>query len=274
MGCCDRHLYLCREARVETRCVRNICLLSGRSRKTPHTKAESYVMIARRFCNVATRTYFLSMLCLFMQASFKSIEAELTLEELPPTGIVATSCDRMLEEIGIPHSSPSEGDTRGALNGGNCSGGGGGSGGGGENDDPTWTREGLGGCPMKRTTTKGGERQSAWAAFIKPVTAMPNLRIKDDATVSRVIFEGGRAVGVEILESTPSWRGARTRVRELRLAKQTAEIILCCGVFRTPKLLMLSGIGPREHLEEKGVPVVIDMPHVRNWRRFASPTVG
>ncbi|CAN0455157.1 unnamed protein product, partial [Laminaria digitata] len=91
---------------------------------------------------------------------------------------------------------------------------------------------------------------------------MPNLRIKDDATVSRVIFEGGRAVGVEVLESTPSWRGARTRVRELRLAKQTAEIILCCGVFRTPNLLMLSGIGPREHLEEKGVPVVIDMPHM------------
>ena len=96
---------------------------------------------------------------------------------------------------------------------------------------------------------------------------MPNLRIKDDAAVTRVIIEGGRAVGIEVLESVPSWRGVRTRVRKLRLAKSTAEIVLCCGVFRSPKLLMLSGIGPRKHLEEKGVPVVVDMPHVSDWRR-------
>ncbi|CAN0123907.1 unnamed protein product, partial [Laminaria digitata] len=176
-----------------------------------------------------------------IEASFKSIEAELTLEELPPTGTVAPSCDRMLEEIGFERSPLPPG---------------------GESDEPTWTREGLGGCPMKRTTTKKGERQSAWAAFVKPVTTMPNLRIKDDATVSRVIIEGGRAVGIEVMESAPSWRGVRTRVRQLRLAKDTAEIILCCGVFRSPKLLMLSGIGPRKHLEEKGVSVVLDMPHV------------
>ena len=109
---------------------------------------------------------------------------------------------------------------------------------------------------MKRTTTTDCERQSAWSAFVKPVTTMPNLRIKDDTAVSRVIIEGGRAVGIEVSESARSWRGVRTQVRQLRLAKDTAEVVLCCGVFRSPKLLMLSGIGPKKHLEDKGVPVV------------------
>ncbi|CBJ33402.1 glucose-methanol-choline oxidoreductase [Ectocarpus siliculosus] len=185
-----------------------------------------------------------------IEASFKSIEAELTLEELPTTGTVAPSCARMLEEVGFkspprPSSSRSEDGYT----------------------EPTWTRLGLGGCPMKRTTTRGGERQTAWSAFVRPVTTMPNLKIKDDAAVSRVIIEGGRAVGVEVVESAPGWwwlggRRRRTRVRQLRLAKDRAEIVVCCGAFRSPKLLMLSGVGPRRHLEEKGVPVVVDMPHV------------
>lgn len=193
------------------------------------------------------------------QASFKSIEAELTLEELPTTGTVAPSCARMLEEAGFkspprPSSSRSEDGYT----------------------EPTWTRLGLGGCPMKRTTTRGGERQTAWSAFVRPVTTMPNLKIKDDAAVSRVIIEGGRAVGVEVVESAPGWwwwmggGRRRTRVRQLRLAKDRAEIVVCCGAFRSPKLLMLSGVGPRRHLEEKGVPVVVDMPHVSEGGAFFS----
>lgn len=156
----------------------------------------------------------------------------------------------MLEEIGFEHSSSAEQEEPNAEN---------------DRIEPTWTKEGLGGCPLKRTTTRGGERQSAWAAFISPVTAMPNFRVKDDATVSRVIIEGGRAVGIEVLEVVPKWKGGGTRVRRLRLANESAEIIICCGVFRTPKLLMLSGVGPRKHLEEKGVPVVFDMPQVSEW---------
>lgn len=198
-----------------------------------------------------------------LQASFKSVESELTLEQLKPTRMISPTFDRMLEETGFarPSLPPSaaEGNTTAATT---------------TSDDdsnieaytePTWTKEGLGGCPMKRTTTKGGERQSAWAAFVTPVTTMPNLKVKDDALVSRVIIEGGRAVGVEVVESSPRrwWGGGGgTRVRQLRLAKKQAEIFLCCGAFRSPKLLMLSGVGPREHLEEKGVAVVADNPHV------------
>ncbi|CAM9120018.1 unnamed protein product, partial [Hapterophycus canaliculatus] len=170
-----------------------------------------------------------------IEASFKSVEAELTLEELLSTSTIAASHNRMLEEIGLenaPPPPPSAGDNDGYT-------------------EPTWTRTGLGGCPMKLTTTRGGERQSAWAAFVKPVTTMPNLKVKDDATVTRVIIEGGRAVGVEIVESSPRWWGGRgTRVRQVRLAKERAEIFVCCGAFRSPKLLMLSGVGPKEHLKD------------------------
>eukprot|EP00904_Undaria_pinnatifida_P013125 jgi/Undpi1/8943/HiC_scaffold_26.g11404.m1 len=74
---------------------------------------------------------------------------------------------------------------------------------------------------------------------------MSNMGITGNAAVTRVIIEGGRAVGIEVSESVPSWRGVRTRVRKL-----------------FPKLLMLSGIGPRKHLEENGVPLVLGMPHV------------
>lgn len=196
------------------------------------------------------------------------MESELTLEQLKPTGMIGPTFDRMLEETGFARTSlptsATEGDntTTAAATTTTASSG----------DinieaytEPTWTREGLGGCPMKRTTTKGGERQSAWAAFVTPVTTMPNLKVKGDAQVSRIIIEGGRAVGVEIVESAPRrwWGGGGgTRVRQLRLAKKQAEIFLCCGAFRSPKLLMLSGVGPREHLEEKGVTVVADNPHV------------
>ena len=166
-----------------------------------------------------------------MQASFKSIEAELTLEKLPPTRTVAPSCDRMLEKAGVERSPSLEG---------------------GESDEPTWTREGLGGWPMKRTTTTDCERQSAWSAFVKPVTTMPNLRIKDDTVVSRVIIEGGRAVGIEVLESARSWRGVRTRVRQLRLAKDTAKVVLCCGVFRSPSFSCSPVSGLRNISRKRG----------------------
>ena len=161
----------------------------------------------------------------------------------------------MLEEIGIKRALPAPTASDSSTTTANSAG----------YSDPTWTKEGVGGCPMKRTTTRGGERQSAWAAFVSPVTTMPNLQVKDDAVVSRVIMEGGRAVGVEVVESVPRrwWGGGGgTRVRQLRLAKEKAEIFVCCGAFRSPKLLMLSGVGPKEHLEEKGVTVVVDMPHV------------
>ena len=183
------------------------------------------------------------------QASFESIESELTLEEPRSSSTVGLSWERMLEEMGCKRASlTGEGASLDSRS----------------TDDKriTWTKEGLGGCANTRTTRRQGERQSAWAAFIAPVAAMPNLRIKSDSAVTRVIIERGRAVGIELLEYFPTWRGGRSRLRQLRLANEVAEIVLCSGVFRTPKLLMLSGVGPKEHLEDKGIPVLVNMPHV------------
>lgn len=185
-----------------------------------------------------------------IQSSFESIEAELTLEEGQSTSSILPSWERILEEAGCERAPLEGGEASSHPHGAIV------------DRKITWTKLGLGGCPNISTTTRGGERQSAWAAFIAPITSMPNLRIKSDATVSRVIIERGKAVGIEVLEHVPTWMGGRTRLRQLRLASKGAEIVLCCGAFRTPKLLMLSGVGPKEHLEDKGVPILVDMPQV------------
>lgn len=164
----------------------------------------------------------------------------------------------MLEEIGFKY--PEAVETSGTDNGPKTN-----LQNGDDEAEATWTTLGL--QPRwKRTTAGGGtKRRTAWEAFVNPVMTMPNLDICDDAFVSRVIIEGGRAVGVELMKRGWGGRMGGGRVtRQLRFTPgSSAEIVLCGGVFRTPKLLMLSGVGPKEHLEEKGVPVVVDSPHVR-----------
>jgi choline dehydrogenase len=100
-------------------------------------------------------------------------------------------------------------------------------------------------------TTCKGRRCSAYRAFLEPVMDHPNLTVRTDCTVTRVLVEGGRAVGVEYL------RGGR-----VEQARAGAEVILSAGAYQTPKLLMLSGIGPAEHLREHGIEVKVDLPGV------------
>jgi choline oxidase len=93
-----------------------------------------------------------------------------------------------------------------------------------------------------------GIRVSTAVAYLFPTTALPsNLHLQLETMVHRVIIEDGRATGVETDKGT---FGARR------------EIILSAGAIDTPKLLMLSGIGPAEHLEEHGIDVVQDLPGV------------
>ena len=96
-----------------------------------------------------------------------------------------------------------------------------------------------------------GRRHSAFDAFVAPVRSRPNLQMRSQAQVMRVLFEGRRAIGVELARD-----GTREQVRAAR------EIILCGGVIDSPKLLMLSGIGPADHLKAVGVPVLADVPGV------------
>lgn len=94
----------------------------------------------------------------------------------------------------------------------------------------------------------GTRRSSASVAYLHPLAEQSeNLHILTNTRVTRVLIEGGRTVGIDT-DAGRAWT--------------TGEVVLCAGAFDTPKLLLLSGIGPAEHLWEIGVPVVADLPGV------------
>lgn len=97
-----------------------------------------------------------------------------------------------------------------------------------------------------------GKRSSAAYAFITPLENDPRLTVRLKARVERILIEEGRAIGV-------AWRD-RSGIE--RLSYTRGEIILTAGALITPKLLMLSGIGPARHLLDHNIPVVADLPGV------------
>ncbi|MFN7611467.1 MAG: GMC family oxidoreductase, partial [bacterium] len=99
--------------------------------------------------------------------------------------------------------------------------------------------------------TKEGKRCNTVVGYILPILNRPNLTIKMKAQVTRLLFEGKRAVGVEYLqEGTP------------HQARAEREVLLSAGAFVSPKLLMLSGIGPADHLKSHGIDVLVELPGV------------
>jgi choline dehydrogenase len=102
-----------------------------------------------------------------------------------------------------------------------------------------------------RVTQRKGARWSTADAYIKPALRRRNLTLYTAATVTRVLFEGSRAVGVEFEQL-----GQRRAVRAHR------EVVLCGGAINSPQLLMLSGIGDRDQLSEHGIDVVHHAPDV------------
>jgi choline dehydrogenase-like flavoprotein len=109
-------------------------------------------------------------------------------------------------------------------------------------------QEGVG---MYQVTHKDGERFSAAKAYLTPNRSRPNLHVITGAHITRVLFMGKRATGVEFRQG-----GEVKRVRALR------EVLLCAGALMSPQILMLSGVGPSEHLQEHGIAVVHDLPGV------------
>ena len=104
-------------------------------------------------------------------------------------------------------------------------------------------------APFDRNVHRG-RRLSAARAYLHPAMGRRNLTVTTRALVTRILFEGERAVGVE-------YRHGR-QVHQAR----AGEIILCGGSINTPQLLQLSGVGPAGLLEQVGVPVVHDLPGV------------
>ena len=111
-----------------------------------------------------------------------------------------------------------------------------------------YCQEGLG--QLERSIHKG-RRWTTAVAYLHPVKGRPNLAVEVEAQAAAVVFEGGRAVGVDYLR-----RGERKRVQATR------EVILACGALNTPQVLMLSGVGPADDLKSHGIPVVADVPGV------------
>ncbi|MFN3736112.1 GMC family oxidoreductase [Hydrogenophaga sp.] len=119
-------------------------------------------------------------------------------------------------------------------------------------------QEGVG---AYQVTHRDGERFSAAKAYLTPHLGRPNLQVFTDALVTRVLTsrdDGGplRADGIEF-----RGRGGRGPLLALRL-NPGGEVLLSAGAFGSPQLLMLSGIGPAEHLAEHGIAVQHDLPGV------------
>lgn len=108
------------------------------------------------------------------------------------------------------------------------------------------------GAGYNHTTTSKGERVSAWKGFVGPVLNHPKLTVTTRALVHRIVLDGSRAVGVEYSVGS----GAPAR------AYADAEIILSGGALGSPKALLLSGIGPADHLRSVGVDALVDLPGV------------
>ncbi|WP_189006669.1 GMC family oxidoreductase [Deinococcus roseus] len=98
---------------------------------------------------------------------------------------------------------------------------------------------------------RDGKRESAYRAYIKPVQDRPNLHIETAARASRILIENGRAVGVEYQQNG-----------EVKTAHAAKEVVVCSGAIDSPRLLLLSGIGPEEHLQDVGVEVVHNLKGV------------
>jgi len=114
-----------------------------------------------------------------------------------------------------------------------------------------FNRADLEGVGFNHTTTKNGRRHSAWQAYVAPLEDTPLLTVTTDALVDRVVVENGRAVGVQaVVAGTPTFFPA------LR------EVIVSAGAIGSPAILLRSGIGARQHLDELDIEVVADLPGV------------
>ncbi|MDD2925584.1 choline dehydrogenase [Rhodoferax sp.] len=102
-----------------------------------------------------------------------------------------------------------------------------------------------------QVTHKNGERCSAAKAYLTPNLSRPNLQVFTGAHTTRILLEKKRAVGVEFVHDG-----------HLKQLKCQREVLLCAGAIQSPQLLMLSGIGPHQHLLDNGIATLHHLPGV------------
>ncbi|XP_073949831.1 ecdysone oxidase-like [Choristoneura fumiferana] len=101
-------------------------------------------------------------------------------------------------------------------------------------------------------TIDGGLRQSTAVSFLRPIKNRPNLYVLKNAVARKILFDGKRAISVQV----------KNLKKKIITVKARKEIILSAGAISSPHLLMLSGIGPKEHLEHNQIKVRLDSPNV------------
>lgn len=131
------------------------------------------------------------------------------------------------------------------------------------NDDYNDDRTISDGVSYLQTTIRDGRRASSWVEYVRPVEDDPRLAVVTGATVTRILIEGGRAVGVEYQRG-----GELQQVR-------TDRVVLSAGVFGTPQILQLSGVGDAAQLRSLGIDVRAHLPGVgRNLQdHVTSPVI-
>jgi len=107
------------------------------------------------------------------------------------------------------------------------------------------------GVSFYQVTQRNVRRESAATAYLKPVLDRPNLKIITHATATQVIIKGGRAVGLRYLHQGKE-----------QIAYAENAVVLSGGAVNSPRLLLLSGIGPANELQALGIPVTHDLPGV------------
>ncbi len=108
------------------------------------------------------------------------------------------------------------------------------------------------GAALAQVTQRNGRRWSAADAYLRPVRGRANLTVVMGAAAGCVVLEGGRATGVRY----------RDRLGRTRVVEAEREVVLAAGSFGSPQLLMLSGIGPAQHLHSLDIDVAVDAPEV------------
>jgi choline dehydrogenase len=117
--------------------------------------------------------------------------------------------------------------------------------------NPDFNGERQAGCGFYHLTQEDGQRCSSAAAYITPALDRENLTVETEAQVTTVRFDGDRAVGVEYEQDGNTQR-----------ADAREEVVLSAGAINSPQLLMLSGIGPADHLREHHIDVQVALPGV------------
>jgi choline dehydrogenase len=118
-----------------------------------------------------------------------------------------------------------------------------------DNDDFNGMEQG--GAGFFQVTMRRGRRWSTADGYLRPAAKRPNLTIETGTLVTKILIGDGRVVGVRYLQEGENQR-----------ALARGEVILCGGAINSPQLLMLSGVGPAEHLREHGIDVVADAPGI------------